>query len=72
MTPQAACVAESMGFCQIGLAPPEFLGENLVLRDVDGAADVLFQAFVFDDSPDAANVPDLTIRSHNSLGVPFP
>src|SRR5580692_13036109 len=23
--PKAACVTESLGFCQIGLAPPEFL-----------------------------------------------
>ena len=60
-------MAESLGFCQIGLAPPEFLGQELVLRNVYGAANVLFQAFVF-DSPDAANVTDLTIGSHDSLG----
>src|SRR5713226_4590542 len=67
--PETACVAESLGFCQIGLAPSEFLGHELVLRNVYGAANVLFQALVFDGrSADAANVPDLTIGSHNSLG----
>jgi HAE1 family hydrophobic/amphiphilic exporter-1 len=45
------------------------LGRELMLRNVDSAANVLFQALVFDDrNPDAANVPDLAIGSHDSLG----
>src|ERR1700720_2362434 len=67
--PEAACVAESLGFCQIGLPPPEFPGHELVLRNVQGAANILLQALLFEDrNPDAANVSDLAIGPHDALG----
>src|SRR5689334_12794099 len=62
-------MTEPLSFCQIGLAPSEFLSEKLVLRNVYGAADVLFQALVFDGrSADPPNVPNLTIGPHNAFG----
>ena len=67
--PETACMAESLGFCQIGLAPPEFLGRELVLRHVYSAANVLFQAVFFGGrNADASNVPDLAIGPQKSLG----
>src|SRR5689334_6926185 len=62
-------VAEPLSFRQVGFAPSEFLGQELVLRDVYGAANVLFQALVFyNGSTDPTNVPDLTIGAHDALG----
>jgi hypothetical protein len=54
---------------RIFVAPSEFLSEKLVLSDVYGGADEVFQPLVFDNrSPDAVNVPNLTIGSHGALG----
>jgi hypothetical protein len=36
--PEAAGVTESLGFRQVGFAPPEFPSEKLVLGDVNGVA----------------------------------
>src|SRR3984957_16193599 len=64
-----ARVTEPLRFGQICFAAPEVLGQELVLRNVYGAANVLFQVLVFDDrNTNAANVPDLTIGSHDALG----
>src|SRR5260370_25614189 len=65
---EAARVTEPLSSRQVRFAPEEFLGQELVFRNVYGAADVLFQALVFDNrSPDAANVPDLTIRTNDAI-----
>ena len=65
---EAACVTESLRFRKIRFAPAEFLGEEFVRRNVYGAANVLFQALVFESrSTDAANVSDLTIGTHDAL-----
>src|SRR6266478_10049540 len=66
--PEAAGVTEPLSFRQVRFAPSEFLGQELVFRDVYGAANVLFQALVFDKrSTDAANVPDLTVGTNDAL-----
>src|SRR5262249_26441532 len=65
----AAGSAQSLSIEQRCFTPPELLGQNLVLGNVYGASDVLLQRLVFDDrSTDAADVPNLTIRSHDALG----
>src|SRR3984957_3181441 len=57
-----AGVTESLSFGKVCFTSPEFLGQELVLRNVYGAADVLSQALVFDNrNTDAANVADLTV-----------
>src|SRR5882724_1025612 len=66
--PEAARVTEPLSFRQVRFAPAEFLGQELVFRNVYGAANVLFQALVFDNrGTDATNVPDLTIGTHDAL-----
>src|SRR3984885_11030728 len=66
--PETACVAKSLGLCQIGLAPPELLSHKLVFGNVQGAANELLQALVFGHrSPDAANVSDLAIRADHAF-----
>ncbi len=66
---QAAGVAESLGFGQVGFAPSELLGQELVLSDVYGAADALFEALaVARRNTDATNIADLAIGSHDALG----
>ncbi len=63
-----ARVTEPLGFGEVRFASPEVLRQELVLRNVYGAADVLFQALVFDNrDTDAANVPDLTIGTYDAL-----
>src|SRR5260221_582429 len=65
---EAARVTEFLRFRQVRFAPAKFLGQEFVLGNVYGAANVLFQALVFDNrSTDAANVPDLTIGTHDAL-----
>src|ERR1700721_3699194 len=64
-----ARVAEPLGFRQVRFAAAELFSQDLVLRDVYGTANELFQALVFDDrNTDAANVPDFTIGTHDALG----
>src|ERR1700746_2664950 len=64
-----ARVAESLGFGQVRFAASELPGQELVLRDVNGAANELFQTLVFNDrNTDAANEADLTIGTHDALG----
>src|SRR5262252_8598097 len=64
----AAGSAQSLSIEQRCFTPPELLGQNLVLGNIYGASDVL-QRFVFDNrSADAADVPNLTIGSHDALG----
>src|ERR1700741_1814357 len=64
----AAGLAQPLRFRQIRLAPAEFLGQELVPGNVYGAANVLFQAFVFDNrSTDAANVPDVTTGTNDAI-----
>src|SRR5258707_15396840 len=61
-------MTEALSFGQVCFTSPEVLGQELVFRNVYGAANVLFQALVFDNrSTDAANVPDLTIGTHDAL-----
>jgi len=61
-------MTEPLCFGQVCLTSPKFLGQELVLRNVYGAANVLFHALVFDNrSTDAANVPDLTVGTHDAL-----
>src|ERR1700722_11943432 len=63
-----ARVTEPLRFGQICFAAPEVLGQKLVLRNVYGAANVLFQALVFDNrNTNAANVPDLTVGTNDAL-----
>src|SRR6202162_5058149 len=65
---ETARVTEPLSFRQVRFAPAEFLGQKLVFRYVYGAANVFFQALVFDNgSTDAANVPDLTVGTNNAL-----
>src|ERR1700722_19861242 len=65
---EAAGVAESLGFGQVGFAPSELLSQELVLSDVDRAADVLFDVLAVDKrNADATNVADLAIGSHDAL-----
>src|SRR5277367_6775461 len=53
---------------QICFASAKFLGQNLVLCNVDGAADILFQLLPFcRGSADAPYVPDLAARTHDPL-----
>src|SRR5271156_396204 len=62
-----AGVTEPLRFGQVGFTSPEVLGQELVLRNVYGASNVLFQVLVFDDrNTNAANVPDLAIGSHDA------
>src|ERR1700722_8823072 len=66
---EAAGVAESLGFGQVGFAPSKLLSQELVLRDVDGAANVLFEVLAVDiRNTDATYVADLAIGSHDALG----
>ena len=45
------------------------MGQKLVLGNIYGGSDELLQRLVFDDrSTDAADVPNLTIGSHDALG----
>src|SRR3984893_8666755 len=61
-------MTEPLSFGQVRFAPAEFLGQELVPRNVYGAADVLFRVLVFDNrSTDAANVPDLTVGTNDTL-----
>src|SRR3984893_19062118 len=65
-----AGVAEPLSFRQVRFAPAEFLGQELVFRNVDGAANVPFYALVFDNrSTDTANVADLTVGTNDALGT---
>src|ERR1700757_624700 len=65
----AARVAQPLGFGQVRFAAAELPGEELVLRDVYGAANELCPALAFDNrNTDAANVADLTIGTHDALG----
>src|SRR5215510_1610458 len=53
----------------MSFAPPELLCQKLVLGNIYGGSDELLQRLVFDDrSTDAADVPNLTIGSHDALG----
>src|ERR1700689_4384413 len=64
-----ACLAESLRLRQIRFASAELLGQELVLSDVYGAADVLFEALAVDKrNTDTTNVADLAIGSHDALG----
>src|SRR6266576_396108 len=66
---EAAGVTERLCLLAIRLAATEFLRGNFLLGNVYGGANVLFQALVFDKrSPDATNVPNLPIRSHDAFG----
>src|SRR6266446_4484016 len=65
----AAGAAQSLSVKQRCFTPPELLGQKLVLGNIYGASDVPLQRLVFDDrSTDAADVPNLTIGSHDALG----
>src|SRR6185503_20465302 len=65
----AAGAAESLSVKERCLTAPELSSQKLVLGHIDGASDVLLQRMVFDDrSPDEADVPNLTIGSHDALG----
>src|SRR5271170_3157922 len=65
---EAPCVTKILGFGKVRFASAEFLGQELVLRNVYGAANVLFQALIFDNrSTDAADVPDLTVGTNDAL-----
>ena len=62
-------MTEPLSFRQVRFAALQLLGQKLVLGNVQGAADVLFQLLVFDNrSTDAANVPNLTVGTHDALG----
>src|ERR1700675_3604080 len=61
-------MTEPLSFRHVSFAASELLGQELVLRNVYGAPNVLFRALVFDKrNTDAANVPDLTIGTHDAL-----
>src|SRR4030095_5549052 len=65
----ATGAAQSVSLKQRVFTPPELLGQKLVLGNIDGASDVPLQRLVFNDrSTDAADVPNLTIGSHDALG----
>src|SRR5580704_9454718 len=65
---ETAGMTEPLCFGKVRFTSPEVLGQELVLRNVYGAANVLFQALLFDNrSTDAANVPDLTVGTHDAL-----
>jgi hypothetical protein len=58
-----------LGFGQVGFAPPEFPSQNLVLRDVNGAAYDPFHCPILKGwSANTPDVPDFAIRSHNAFG----
>ena len=62
-------MTEPLSFGQVRFATLQLLGQKLVLGNVYGTADELLQRLVFDDrSTDAADVPNLTIGSHDALG----
>ena len=58
-----------MCICQISLAPSEFLDRQFVLGNVDGAADVLVRALVFDSR--SADV-DVLSFGNNPKGTTAP
>src|SRR6266481_621378 len=61
-------MTEPLSFRQVRFAASEVLGQELVLRNVYCAADVLFQVLVFDKrNTDAAKVPDLTVGTNDAL-----
>src|SRR4029453_10456369 len=65
----AAGAAQPLSIKQRCFTPPELLGQKLGLGNIYGASNVLLQRLVFDDrSTDAADVPNLTIGSHDALG----
>src|ERR1700752_4463907 len=67
--PPAAGAGQSLSVEQRCFTPPELLGQKLVLGNIDGASHVLLQPLIFDDrNTDAADVPNLTIGSHDALG----
>ncbi len=62
-------MTERLSFRQIRFAAVQILRQKFVLGNVHGAPDILFPALVVDkEHTDAANVPDLTIGSHDALG----
>ncbi|KAF5408614.1 MAG: hypothetical protein Udaeo2_11730 [Candidatus Udaeobacter sp.] len=66
---KAAGVTERLRLLAIRLAATELLRRDFLLRNVYGGADVILQLLVFDNrSTDAANIPNLTVGSHDSLG----
>src|ERR1700722_4406871 len=63
-----AGVTEPLCFGKVRFTSPEVLGQELVVRNVYGAANVPFRALVFDNrSTDAANVADLTVGANDAL-----
>src|SRR5260370_35526943 len=61
-------MTEPLSFRQVRFAASEVLGQELVLRNVYCAADVLFQVLVFDKrNTDAAKVPDLSVGTNDAF-----
>src|SRR5882724_2933688 len=67
--PEAARATEPLSFRQVRFAPAELLGQELVFRNVYGAANDSFQRPVLDNrNTNATYVPNFAAGAHNPLG----